>query len=304
MLELIDEVASPWREALLGALIGDALGVPHEFKDAYAIPEAAQIAMVMPQGYRKTYPAVPYGTWSDDGSLLLAVLDSCLARKGYYDSKLLVSNMLEWFKSGKYQAGGVVFDCGAQTRGALHAHAANQPVAQVDDTNYCGNGSLMRVLPFALLPSKFGTSERAAVEMAMLQSELTHPQSVARVCCALYVELCWQVAGGRRDFRQALMDASYKLAARRVLKDADRRALEKVLQYGGNLPTGSGYVVSTLWSAIWAVENSKTLSDTLRLAVTLGGDTDTLASVAGGLAGLAYGLDAKAKEWLTQLCEA
>lgn len=301
MLELIDQVPSPWREALWGALIGDALGVPHEFKDAYAIPPSRSIEMVMPVDYQKTYPSVPYGTWSDDGSLLLAMLDGCLARRGSYDSKLLVTNMLAWFQDAKYQAGGKVFDCGAQTRTALQAHADGRQPFSIGSSSYCGNGSLMRVLPFAAVPSIFDTSPRAAVEMAILQSDLTHPNTFARVCCALYVEICWLIQSGRRDFRQIVHDAAKRLTLRRVLKDVDLATLNCVISGGNALPNGSGYVVSTLWSAVWAVENAKTLSEALRAAISLGGDTDTLASVAGGMAALAYGLDAKAQWWLTQL---
>ena len=47
--------------AILGALVGDALGVPHEFKNAAAIPRADLIEMVMPAHYQKTYAHVPYG---------------------------------------------------------------------------------------------------------------------------------------------------------------------------------------------------------------------------------------------------
>jgi len=36
-------------------------------------------------------------------------------------------------------------------------------------------------------------------------------------------------------------------------------------------------------------------------AVNLGGDTDTVAAVAGGLAGMFYGVDAIPKEWLNRL---
>jgi ADP-ribosylglycohydrolase len=67
------------------------------------------------------------------------------------------------------------------------------------------------------------------------------------------------------------------------------------------LPTGSGYVVSTLWSAVWVVERATSLSQALRNAVSLGNDTDTVACVAGGLAGLKFGSDPLSEGWWRQM---
>lgn len=63
---------------LWGLLVGDALGVPYEFSFADGLPPMEQIEMVPPEGYRKTYPGVPEGTWSDDGAQALCLLDSLL----------------------------------------------------------------------------------------------------------------------------------------------------------------------------------------------------------------------------------
>ena len=52
----------------------------------------------------------------------------------------------------------------------------------------------------------------------------------------------------------------------------------------------SGYVVDTLEAAVWCLLNTDTQKDCLLKAVNLGDDTDTVAAVAGGLAGLYYGL--------------
>ena len=63
----------------------------------------------------------------------------------------------------------------------------------------------------------------------------------------------------------------------------------------------SGYVVDTLESAIWCLLNTDDYKDCVLQAVNLGNDTDTVAAVAGGLAGMFYGVDAIPKEWLSQL---
>ena len=65
----------------------------------------------------------------------------------------------------------------------------------------------------------------------------------------------------------------------------------------------SGYVVDTLEAALWCLLTTDSYRDCVLKAVNLGEDTDTVAAVAGGLAGALYGYDAIPGEWLgTLLC--
>ena len=63
----------------------------------------------------------------------------------------------------------------------------------------------------------------------------------------------------------------------------------------------SGYVVDTLEAAIWCLLTTKSYKDCVLKAVNLGDDTDTVAAVAGGLAGALYGYDSIPQEWLQKL---
>jgi ADP-ribosyl-[dinitrogen reductase] hydrolase len=63
-------------------------------------------------------------------------------------------------------------------------------------------------------------------------------------------------------------------------------------EYAGTEPHGiksSGYVIDTLQSALWAVENSSSFEETVLKAVNLGDDADTVGAVAGQIAGAMYG---------------
>ena len=59
----------------------------------------------------------------------------------------------------------------------------------------------------------------------------------------------------------------------------------------------SGYVVDTLEAAIWCFLNTENYKDCVLKAVNLGEDTDTVGAVAGGLAGLYYGLENIPEAW-------
>ena len=66
----------------------------------------------------------------------------------------------------------------------------------------------------------------------------------------------------------------------------------------------TGYVVDTLEAALWCVLKTDSYRDCVLTAVNLGGDTDTVAAVAGGLAGIAYGCGGAQgipDEWIAQI---
>jgi ADP-ribosyl-[dinitrogen reductase] hydrolase len=62
-----------------------------------------------------------------------------------------------------------------------------------------------------------------------------------------------------------------------------------------------GYVVHTLTASVWCLLSSRTFEETVLKAVNLGGDTDITGCVAGGLAGVRYGLSAIRKDWIDTL---
>jgi ADP-ribosylglycohydrolase len=68
-----------------------------------------------------------------------------------------------------------------------------------------------------------------------------------------------------------------------------------------NLPEdeirSSGYAVDTLEAALWCLLNTTGYAECVCRAVNLGGDTDTVAAVAGGLAGILYGADGIPEAW-------
>ena len=72
-----------------------------------------------------------------------------------------------------------------------------------------------------------------------------------------------------------------------------------------NLPEeeirSTGYVVDTLEAALWCLLNTEDYKSLVLKAVNLGDDTDTVAAVAGGLAGIYYGLAKIPEEWLLKL---
>ena len=66
----------------------------------------------------------------------------------------------------------------------------------------------------------------------------------------------------------------------------------------------TGFVVHTLEAAVWCLLTTRSFEECVLKAVNLGGDTDTVAAVAGSLAGFVYGRneeDGIPQEWMKQL---
>ena len=62
--------------------------------------------------------------------------------------------------------------------------------------------------------------------------------------------------------------------------------------------SSSGNVVSTLEAVLWCLLTTNSYTECVLKAVNLGGDTDTIGMVTGGLAGIMYGLDGIPKGWV------
>lgn len=65
--------------------------------------------------------------------------------------------------------------------------------------------------------------------------------------------------------------------------------------------SGSGYVVHTLESSLYSFMKHKNYSKVIKSAILIGEDTDTVASISGGIAGLYYGFDNIPKKWINNI---
>lgn len=278
-----------------GLLVGDAFGVPYEFRSADQL-RMVRIEMPPPPEFARSHPDAPPEAWSDDGAHALCLLASLLDC-GRLDIDDLGQRLVRWLESGYMAVGGVVFDVGIQTRQALSALragvAANR--AGVGGERNNGNGSLMRVLPLALWHRG---SDEDLVKDAARQSLVTHAHLRSQVCCALY---CLWVRAALASALDPWAEAERRL--REVVghdqpwsSELDEHVQPNTSPHG----TGSGYVVDSLHSARLAAEEG-TFEAVIRRAVALGNDTDTTAAIAGGYAGVRHGLSQIPGAWLQAL---
>ena len=288
------------KSALFGVAIGDALGVPVEFKSRETILQKPVTDMI---GYG-TYN-LPPGTFSDDSSMTFCLAEALTQD---FDLNTIGQNFVKWYHDNFWTARGEVFDIGIATREAINRLAkGEQPeFAGSTDASSNGNGSLMRILPLLFYIKDLSISER--YEITKKVSSITHGHIRSVISCFYYLEFSREILFGKDKFEiyqklqteipdflnsRSINPHEISLFARLLNKDISELAEHEILS--------SGYVLHSLEASIWCLLTTDNYKDATLKAVNLGEDTDTTAAIAGGLAGLLYGFDSIPKSWTEQL---
>ncbi|MDD3321449.1 MAG: ADP-ribosylglycohydrolase family protein [Paludibacter sp.] len=288
------------KDILFGVAVGDALGVPVEFKTREYL-DKYPVSIMQEYGTHNQ----PKGTWSDDSSLTFCMVE---AMKQGFELHQIATNFIKWFDNGWWTAHNEVFDVGAATRDAIHRlRSGVQPlVAGGDRENDNGNGSLMRIAPLLIYIYKMPINERFGITKEI--SSITHRHIRSVLACFYYLEFLRNILLGNSKEQAFIITAKEFTDYTRSLKIKNKEIghFERLcsLSFLGiprNEIKSSGYVIHTLEAAIWCFMNSESYSEIVLKAVNLGDDTDTTAAVAGGLAGLFYGYDNIPQEWINEL---
>jgi ADP-ribosyl-[dinitrogen reductase] hydrolase len=265
------------KDAVYGFAVGDALGVPFEFKRRGSFRCTDMV------GYGTWNQEA--GTWSDDTSMLLATCDSIKKHDRCIQVHDIMDNFYQWYSSANYTAHHERFDIGNTTEEALEQYSLGySPMECGQSTLYSnGNGSLMRILPLAFIDCEEDEIRKV--------SSLTHAHYISKEACVIYVEIAKQLLQG---------ESIQSILSSRLWKEPFER-LGRLVQLTESDIKSSGYVIDTLEAALWCVSTTNTYKDSILKAVNLGEDTDTVAAVAGGLAGILYGYEQIPSEWIDKL---
>ena len=282
-------LASRLAGGVWGHLVGDAMGVPYEFRKPHQI-----------HGIRFGAAGTghqPPGTWSDDGALMLATLDSLLSVDDFQPEDL-GRRFTDWYRGTAYTPDGDGrFDVGNTTAEALEAILRGTPaiVAGPRGEQDNGNGALMRILPIALVGRDLPRDE--LVEQAEVAARITHGHPWSQVTCALYVVLAQELLTGAD--RSTLMDDTIRLLTQDFEvtwpRPESAAALQRVIAHTER--EGRGFVIDSFWSAWDAFAGAQSYEETIIRAIRYGNDTDTTACIAGGLAGIHWGIEGIPAAW-------
>lgn len=256
--------------AFIGLAVGDAVGTTVEFKEP---GEFETLTDMVGGGVFRLQP----GEWTDDTSMALCLADTILAT-GTVDPFDLMIRFARWYHIGENSSNGKCFDIGTTCVGAIREFEKAKAYKPAPNLSHLsGNGSIMRLAPVV---TRWAQDRATAISMAVLQGETTHGSDACR-------DACTTLAG-------ALVDLIH---GQEALGLHDQRHL-KVHEV-----PNTGYVVHTMIAAVWAFQTTSDFRECILKAANLGGDADTIAAVAGQLAGAKYGLSGIPVDWVDKLAQ-
>jgi ADP-ribosyl-[dinitrogen reductase] hydrolase len=278
--------------SVLGLALGDALGAPFEFLRSPNVPSPLP-------AFERPWLGRPPGSTTDDTDMARNLVRSLVARNGF-DAADLVDRHVEWFRSEPPDVGTLVGRVLRRVeRGEDAATAAQAIWAERGPEVSAGNGSVMYCAPLGLA---YANRPDELHELAPALSALTHYDGRCRTAClAVTLGVAALVRG-----------VTAEDAARSVLTAVDDldggEELEFLVEAAGSSRAidgpDQGFCLFTAGVAFQALVSGGVAETELRRVVSLGGDADTNAAVAGALLGARDGVGGLPGAWLERLEDA
>lgn len=267
---------------VLGAVAGDALGMPLEFGP----PQSPDHLVTEMQAGR-----LPAGTFTDDTEMALALAASLL-HTSPLDPNDLAQRFLTWAESNPP-------DIGIQTRLVLNQIEQGKTWQEAKQwllytrPDAAGNGSAMRCWPVALANWQNWQQNK---HDSSLQSEVTHPHQDCVSACVFINHLISSGLQGLEipaSMQAAAQEAEFSVDFFSRLTQAPAKSRDQL--------TNSGWIQHTMESVVWALSNTTSFDEALVQVVNLGNDADTAGTIIGAIAGAFYGLSEIPTSWLDKL---
>ncbi len=282
--------------SITGLAIGDALGAPWEFKHPSTVKKAEWQGEYLPTPRMK----IAEGQWTDDTKMAIQLAISLIEAKKF-DPELTAAKYIQWVNTGDLRG------IGNQTNIAISRMIEGEKLSKCGEINhagyqssdYCGNGTIMRVAPIAVfLRDDIDEMIKAAgVDAILTHSHTDAIESSVAMCMALVnaeesvndqVEAMMGAIDNKGNCAIKILQA-YKLLG----EDFDKATNEL-----GN----SGRADETLGSSLWCFwTNHDDFKGAVIDGVKMGGDADTRAAIVGALSGARVGLENIPKNYVREV---
>eukprot|EP01127_Copromyxa_protea_P010848 TRINITY_DN2686_c0_g1_i2.p1 TRINITY_DN2686_c0_g1~~TRINITY_DN2686_c0_g1_i2.p1 ORF type:complete len:369 (-),score=54.14 TRINITY_DN2686_c0_g1_i2:39-1145(-) len=318
---------------LMGNVLGDALGAPFEFSPIEYGTTEMKLGFEEKDIWTRTgynsFQLQP-GQWTDDASMALCLAESLIANNGFNPIDLRL-RFYNWWQLGYCNAFGYdtrrkfkeSVGLGGNISMSMNEFQNEQKeYTETGDLNTSGNGSIMRNAP---IPMFFWNSPLLAMEFAYKQSKTTHKGEEAAECCRLLTYICTKaiqlgtdasastVLGDLQGFSSSLysvmcLAASLQEERREEnksfhLEDRNWNWKDPQFKYSTTRATKQpgyigSYAMDGLAMALHCVWTTNSFSAALLKCANLRGDADTVAAVAGQIAGAIYGYSSIPNTWI------
>ncbi|CAN7939178.1 unnamed protein product, partial [Ixodes hexagonus] len=266
-------------------------------------------------------PGHPFGghyMYTDDTAMAHALAESLIANEGFSPRHVAESFTEEYFgnKDCRGEYGPKVRDVFAQLRKTHFKDVWAPARAQFDGTGSFGNGAAMRVAPVALF---YRLDEATAIKVAQDQAKLTHAHrwgynGAVLICLAIQLALTLDPRETLdvKEFLKALTkkmekvetgkergEVDQEMTVKKKVKETERNIWEAVVRNRRATPEEATRSASSNLYVSYRNRGSENLPNvptsngfvrSLYFAISLGGDTDTIGTMTGSIAGAYYGI--------------
>lgn len=305
----MDQLRDRFRGCIVGLAIGDALGYPAEFRSRQQIlatfgPDGLTDFVSVDDARWPRHPLIvgatqPPGTFSDDTQMSVAVAQGLLdaGKDASLDAQMtaIAARFAAWSTSpdnNRAPGGTCMTGCRRLADGVPWREAAVR--------NSKGCGSAMRVAAIGLL---FADDKDQILEVARASSVLTHGHDAAiegAAAAALAVRLAMRGAGDDEIY-DAIVDATF---GRSADFDERMRQLPAALEHSpkvalSKIGLGESWVAEeAVASALYCVSRGDDFRQAVLLGANTDGDSDSIAAIAGSIAGARHGLSGIPAAWV------
>lgn len=273
------------RGAMIGTLLGDAVGRPFEGTPRGDLPRLARALE-----HRVRTPTAWMHT--DDGEMTLNLAASIVAAGGVVEDRVL-QHLAEGCEPARGYGKGTraAFRVWRTQRSSRESGYAAWPEGSR------GNGGAVRVAPVAIFHADATHDELCAASRRSALPTHAHEEGIAgAVVAALAIRSA--LRGDRSLVLTEALAAPIGFAARldlvRELRGAPPDAVVRAIGHGVD-------AIESVPAALWAFEASTCFTDAVVGAVGLGGDTDSIGAITGAIAGAFYGASRVPPDWRSAL---
>uniref|UniRef100_A0A8C5LXF8 ADP-ribosylhydrolase ARH3 n=1 Tax=Leptobrachium leishanense TaxID=445787 RepID=A0A8C5LXF8_9ANUR len=318
---MMPSTVSRFRGALLGALLGDCLGAVFE---GYSVLNAGKVCQFLERLGKVKQDTLVY---TDDTAMARSVIQSLLAQKDF-DARDLAERFAREYKKNPDRGYGMsVIHVFEKLDSGEYNDVFTPAKEQFDGNGSYGNGAAMRVVGIPLAYPCI----QDIIQFAKCSGQLTHASSLGyngAILQALAVHYALQGQQSKDTFLQHLLGHMKEVesdekscADARLLELAEYpfwSKLNKIKEFLSKENVSRKEILKELGNGIAALESVPTaiysflrcmdpvaelpqeyngLQRTISFCISLGGDTDTIATMAGAIAGAYYGEEQVPPSW-------
>ncbi len=265
-------VGQRFRGAIIGAAIGNALGVSTEMQPAR--PRQDWVTSLAGGGWRQW----PAGAWAEETDLMLLVASSLLERK-VFDPEDIAVRLAQWANDGPVNLNPNVL----QVLKLIHSgtpwmNAASEVWDHINDER--GNDALPLCIPLALY---FFNTPSYITTLAPVLSSITLQSDACNEAASIFTLILAYVIAGH-NLEGSVNHALNALETRGPVAQAvESTSLPEVPE------PPKATALATLRTAVWAFRWHGSFEDAIAAAANMGEDAGCAATLAGTLAGALYG---------------